>query len=185
MRVKGSRSRAITILLALAFILVAVLLVGCEEGADNTYQETVLDGWSKLEASSLGLGEASNEIEDQRDLEDFSSELAGAREEIASFEGELNGLKVPEKLAESQKALEDFLSAYDEYLGAMENLLNGFLAGKDLSTVPTIAPQLERAEQSLKDYQDSQEFNPAQLNQEVWDILHILDEAIGSAGGYN
>ena len=203
MRVKGSRSGAVTILLALAFILVALLFAGCGEGTDNSYQETanddsnqetvndssyqetVLDGWSGLEASSRELGEASNGIVDQADLEDFSGELADAGEEIASFEAELDDLKVPDKLAESQEALEDFLSAYDEYLRAMEDLLNDFLAGKDLSSAPTIYPQLERAEQSLKDYQDSQEYNPAQLSQEVWDILHILDEAIGSAGGYN
>jgi hypothetical protein len=179
MREKRDRSPCLIMLLVAAFVAAAVISAGCGEGTNDSYQQAVLDGWSGLQVSSEKLAEATNKSLD--DLEGFSGELANAREEIASFEGELNDLKVPGNFAASQEALEDFLSAYDEYLVAMENMLNLFLAGKDLSSLPTIAPQLERAEQSLQDYRDSQEYNGAQLDRDVWDVLHILDEAIGSA----
>jgi hypothetical protein len=164
--------------LILAFAAVAA---GCGGGTGESYQTVVLEGWQKLQESTRELGEAGNDIESTSDLEDFSGELAAARLEVASFEGELSDLKVPAAFAASQEALEKFLSYYDEYLEAMQDMLDLFLAGGDLSAFPTIAPLLERAEQALRDYRDSQEFNPAALDREVWDVLHVLDEVLGSA----
>lgn len=183
MRAEWHRSIVLSTSLILVFIIVAVFSTGCEEKNDASYQNAVLGGWSKLESTTEVLVEASNAIEGQGDFEGFSSKLAEAREEIDSYRRELNNLEVPDQYAESQAALEDFLSAYDSYLEANENTIDIVLSGDAEKGLPTVVPMLEDAQQGLEDYRDSQEYNPAGLSRYVWDIPHILDEAMMVAGG--
>lgn len=178
MRERAKRRSVPIILLTLLLALGAALQAGCGGGGTGGYTEAVLREWSVLERDGGELVEAASEIADETDLEDLLELLSGSREVVGSFEEEIDGLKVPSGLEESHEALGGFLSAYDDYLKALQKNLDAVLAGEELGYTPDLDTPALEAEEKLEEYQDSQDYNPARLDRDVWDLPAVLGEAI-------
>ena len=178
MRKSGDRPIVLVVSLALLLALSTALYAGCGAGGSSSYTKAVLDQWSGLEGDSEELVEAAQEIADEADLEDYSELLSDAEDNAASFEDELGDLKVPSELDESNEALEDFLSAYADYLKALRKNLDAVIAGEELDYTPDLDTPAIEAEDALEEYQDSQDYNEADLDRDIWDLPGFLGEAI-------
>lgn len=181
MRTAMNRLAYLPVIPVLVLALTVVLSAGCGEGKTSAYTSAVLGEWSRLESDAEELVEASGKIRDEADLEDFRDALDAAARKVNAFEGRLDDLEVPDALAKSHRYLEDFLSAYQDYLEAMEERLGEILAGAE--DIEPFYDELEAAEESLQDYRESQDYNSAALDSGVWDLPAVLGEAL--LGGYD
>ena len=173
MRSSWNRPVVLVIVLALVLALSAVLYAGCGGGSDD-YTEAVLSEWSSLESGTDELVETAKNVEDEKDLEDLSDMFADTIGGIASFQDELDVLEVPSELADSGEALDDFLSAYDDYLSSTVDYLDEMMGGDQEAEMPDMASLADDAEGALQDYQDSQDYNPADLDDEVWELGDLV-----------
>lgn len=180
MRTPINRLACLTIITVLALTLAVAFFAGCGGGKTDAYTSAVLGEWSRLESDAGELVEASGEIGDEADLEDFRDMLADAARGAGSFADRLDDLEVPDTLARSHGYLEDFLSAYEEYLETMGDRLDDILAGAE--DIKPFYDELKAAEESLQDYRQSQDYNSARLDRGVWDLPAVLGEAL--LGGY-
>ncbi|MEW6555142.1 MAG: hypothetical protein AB1384_12760 [Actinomycetota bacterium] len=167
----GNFKHAAILLMSLVLLLVlgAALLAGCGGGSGD-FTNAVLSEWEKLEDGADELVQAADEVDGEADLASLSGLFSENLDTIAAFEDALDGLKVPAGEEESTEALEDFLSSYDEYLGATADIIDEVMGGAIDLEVPDFEALADDAQGALDDYQDSQDYNPARLDSGVWDL---------------
>lgn len=155
----------------------ALLYAGCGGGSGD-YTNAVLSQWSELEDSTSELVQTAESVEDEADLADLSDAFAETLDTIASFEDELDGVTVPSDLSDSNGALDDFLSAYDDYLSTTADYLDEMTGGDQETVMPDMASLADEARSALEEYQDSQDYNPAELDEGVWDLGDLVRDIL-------
>ncbi len=155
----------------------ALLYAGCGGGSGD-YTNAVLSQWSELEDSTSQLLGAAEDVEEEKDLEGLSDAFKDTEKVIASFEDELDGVTVPSDLSDSNGALDDFLSAYDDYLSTTADYLDEMTGGDQETVMPDMASLADEARSALEEYQDSQDYNPAELDEGVWDLGDLVRDIL-------
>lgn len=173
MVLKRTGYAAAAFILAIVLVLGAVLYAGCGGGSGD-YTNAVLSQWSELEDSTSELLGTAEDVEEEKDLEGFSDAFKDTEKVIASFQDELDAITVPSDLSDSNDALEDFLSAYDDYLSTTGDYLDEMTGGDQDTVMPDMASLAEEAQNALEEYQDSQDYNPAELDEGIWDLGEIV-----------
>lgn len=161
--------------IGIAMAVVAILLIqiyGCGNSVDD-YVGKVLDEWTLLQERTGKLVEGLTGLQLEGGLERFRMLAGDARQAVGSFSSDITRkILVPENQKSFNRLLIAFLGSYAAYLQGLQDYLDVAMLGT--GKPPDIEGLATEARQTLGDYQDTQEYNGAMLDEDVWGLAGAL-----------